>query len=125
MIPNLSECVIDLGGVVDESELSASRAVKEIVSKNSLLPLGRYLVIALAVALLAPYAGCHIITAPPDTPLADGDSENRGKGSHRPEIPASTSRQNALEPGASATSEESSAVGEPKLSEIENLLQEP
>lgn len=95
------------------------------MSKVSFLSFGRYLVIATAVVLLAPYAGCHILTSPPNhlgggtiANVSDKDSKRAGKSAD--EVESSD--------GDAATNDEGSVEQEatkPKLSEIESLLREP
>jgi hypothetical protein len=95
------------------------------VSHGSLLSFGRYLVIAIAAALLAPYAGCHILTSPPNHVVSGEIGEvarSDSKGRAISLDSAERDERAAVSTDDAATTRD---LTEPKLSEIENLLREP
>jgi len=90
------------------------------VSQLSILSIGRYVVVAVAIALLAPYAGCHIVTTAPDSPasidavgIAESTSTNRSL-SAREDEPFQVNKTEGPEKS-----------NESNLSDIESLLREP
>jgi len=91
------------------------------VSQLSILSLGRYVVVAIAIVLLAPYAGCHILTTPPDSPTSVEGTENGGNEA----ISTRSLRAGSDEPSGSSKTEEPEKAGESNLSDIESLLREP
>lgn len=95
------------------------------MSQSSLLSFGRYVVIALAVVLLAPYAGCHILTSPPPSGSGAETRELTGKGSRNPRVPLENTQR--LDQDSPSSDETALPPDESKtnLSEIENLLREP
>lgn len=96
------------------------------MSQSSLLSLGRYLVVAVAIALLAPYAGCHILTSPPDPVSTGGDANSRrGGSSGLRETLRDPSLQPAPDHTAPTRSDEAAEARESGFSEIEGLLQDP
>lgn len=50
------------------------------MSSRSIPPISWLVVTALAVVLLSPYAGCHILTSTPSDPSADQEALGRGAG---------------------------------------------
>jgi hypothetical protein len=95
------------------------------VSHGSLLSFSRYLVLALALALLAPYAGCHLLTSAPD-PVVRGDMADSTIRAAKEREPSSDyaaqQDREAPSPGEAPGSRD---PAEPRFSEIENLLREP
>jgi len=76
---------------------------------------------AIAIVLLAPYAGCHILTTPPNSPTSL-DGTERGGG----EVLTNGSlRAGSDEPSESSKTEVPNKASDSNLSEIESLLQEP
>jgi hypothetical protein len=95
------------------------------VSHSSLLSLGRYVVIALAIVALAPYAGCHILTSPPN-PVLSADVTNREKQKSKNGEPSGSESEERSQRASSADEALANRdVGETNLSEIETLLREP
>jgi hypothetical protein len=100
------------------------------VSKVNLLSFSRYLVIAVAVVLLSPYAGCHLLTSPPhrvDEDTVASVSENNSKRSVEPaDSVASADYVESSGPDVATRDEDPAEQVEsnPKLSEIESLLRE-
>lgn len=91
------------------------------MSQFSFLSFGRYVVVAIAIVLLAPYAGCHILTNPPIPPasLEGSGVEEQERNSK------SSSRVSATEPTEESKTEVPSKASESNLSDIESLLREP
>jgi hypothetical protein len=52
---------------------------RAIVSNSATVTLLRYIVLALVVTLLAPYAGCHILTSPPSELGVTPDATSPGQ----------------------------------------------
>ncbi len=95
------------------------------MSNGSLLSFSRYLVIALAMALLAPYAGCHLFTSPAN-PIVRGDmAEVTIKGAKERETSLDYGEQHDREATSPDDAPGSRDQTEPRFSEIENLLREP
>lgn len=91
------------------------------MSQLNVLSLGRYVVVAVAVALLAPYAGCHILTTPPTSPASPERLEIGGEEA----LTSGSSRAGSDEPLEARKTETSDAARESNLSDIESLLREP
>lgn len=71
------------------------RPVREFfLSPRSTIPVSWLILAAVALALLAPYAGCHLLFSPPSDPGTQGDEAESETGAEKP---ASGTKLNDLE----------------------------
>lgn len=94
------------------------------MSHGNLVSLGRYLVFAIAGALLAPYAGCHIFTSAPSPVASDEMADVMRKDSKGRETSSDYTDEHDPVADFANDSPTSRNLTDPKLSEIENLLRE-
>jgi hypothetical protein len=97
----------------------------DLLGKANITNLTRYLVVLGAIILLAPYAGCHILTTPP--PLVDDVPSSRAPvGERRPDrgiAPSEASDERDEPRDQAALPPHQDSGNSPTMDDIETLLQ--
>jgi hypothetical protein len=97
----------------------------DLVGKANLANLTRYLLVFGALVLLAPYAGCHILTSPPSSleESSSAPSELEDRSIAETAIPAAGMDDAAARSQAAGTNPPSRSDSSIEIDEIETLLQ--